>query len=124
VVFNGSVGSLAGDNALKAGVGETVRLFVGNGGPNLTSSFHVIGEVFDNVYKEGGTAVTHNVQTTLVPAGGSSIVEFRTDYPGELVLVDHAIFRAFNKGTVGFMKVEGKADDRVFKGGSGYGGGH
>ncbi|HEX8275467.1 MAG TPA: copper-containing nitrite reductase [Longimicrobiaceae bacterium] len=124
VVFNGSVGSLAGDNALKASVGETVRLFVGNGGPNLTSSFHVIGEVFDNVYREGGTEVTHNVQTTLVPAGGSSIVEFRADYPGELVLVDHAIFRAFNKGTVGFLKVEGRADDRVFKGGSGYAGGH
>ncbi len=124
VVFNGSVGSLAGDNALKAKVGETVRLFVGNGGPNLTSSFHVIGEVFDNVYKEGGTAVSHNVQTTLVPAGGSSIVEFRTDYPGELVLVDHAIFRAFNKGTVGFMNVEGEANDRVFKGASVLGVGH
>jgi nitrite reductase (NO-forming) len=115
VVFNGSVGALAGDNALKASVGETVRLFVGNGGPNLTSSFHVIGEVFDNVYKEGGSTVSHNVQTTLVPAGGSAIVEFRTDVPGELVLVDHAIFRAFNKGTVGFMNVEGQANDRVFR---------
>ena len=46
VVFNGSVGALTGENALKAKVGETVRLFVGNGGPNLTSSFHVIGEIF------------------------------------------------------------------------------
>ncbi|HEU0078144.1 MAG TPA: copper-containing nitrite reductase, partial [Longimicrobiaceae bacterium] len=116
VVFNGSVGSLAGDNALRAKVGETVRLFVGNGGPNLTSSIHVIGEVFDNVYKEGGTAVSHDVQTTLVPAGGSTIVEFRADYPGDLMLVDHAIFRAFIKGTVGMLKVEGKADDRVFRG--------
>ncbi|HEU0077157.1 MAG TPA: copper-containing nitrite reductase, partial [Longimicrobiaceae bacterium] len=124
VVFNGSVGALAGDNALKAKVGETVRLYVGNGGPNLTSSFHVIGEVFDNVYKEGGTAVSNNVQTTLVPAGGSSIVEFRADYPGDLVLVDHAIFRAFNKGTVGFLKVEGEADDRLFKGQLSAGGGH
>jgi nitrite reductase (NO-forming) len=125
VVFNGSVGALTGDNALKAKVGETVRLFVGNGGPNLTSSFHVIGEVFDNVYKEGGSTVTHDVQTTLVPAGGSSIVEFRADYPGDLVLVDHAIFRAFSKGTVGMIKVEGKADDRVFRGQiSAGGGGH
>ena len=55
VVFNGAVGSLVGDKALTAKVGETVRLFVGNGGPNLTSSFHVIGEIFDNVYPEGGT---------------------------------------------------------------------
>src|SRR5205814_3461519 len=55
VVFNGSVGSLVGDNAITANSGDTVRLFVGNGGPNLTSSFHAIGEIFDNVYQEGGT---------------------------------------------------------------------
>ena len=47
VVFNGSVGALTGDNAITAKVGETVRLYVGNGGPNLVSSFHVIGEIFD-----------------------------------------------------------------------------
>ena len=70
VVFNGAVNALVGDNALKANVGETVRLFVGNGGPNLVSSFHVIGEIFDRVYAEGGTAIRQeNVQTTLVPAG-------------------------------------------------------
>ena len=108
VVFNGSVGSLTGDRALKARTGETVRLFVGNGGPNLTSSFHVIGEVFDNVYTEGGTAAQHNVQTTSIPPGGAAIVEFRTETPGKLVLVDHALFRAFNKGTVGLMQVEGE----------------
>lgn len=107
VVFNGSVGALTGDNALKVRTGETVRLFVGNGGPNLTSSFHVIGEIFDNVYAEGGTLAQHNVQTTTIPAGGSSIVEFRTETPGKLVLVDHALFRAFHKGTVGLMQVEG-----------------
>ena len=58
VVFNGSVGALAGDNAVQAKVGERVRLFVGNGGPNLTSSFHVIGEIFDHVYLEGGMMAT------------------------------------------------------------------
>src|SRR6185295_3483516 len=74
VVFNGAVGSIVGDAALSAKVGERVRLFVGNGGPNLTSSFHVIGEIFDTVYPEGGTQPTHNVQTTVVPpAGGSAI---------------------------------------------------
>ncbi|HET7231006.1 MAG TPA: copper-containing nitrite reductase [Longimicrobium sp.] len=107
VVFNGAVGSLTGDHALKVKTGETVRLFVGNGGPNLTSSFHVIGEVFDNVYGEGGTVAQHNVQTTSIPAGGSAIVEFRTETPGKLVLVDHALFRAFSKGAVGLMQVEG-----------------
>ena len=108
VVFNGAVGSLVGDKALKAKVGETVRLYVGNGGPNLTSSFHVIGEIFDQVYQEGGMIPTQkHVQTTLVPAGGSAIVEFKTDVPGTYILVDHALFRAFNKGALGMLKVEG-----------------
>src|SRR6185436_9947347 len=88
VVFNGAVSSLVGDKAITASVGDTVRLFVGNGGPNLTSSFHVIGEIFDNVYPEGGTlASQHNVQTTMVPAGGSAIVEFKVDVPGTYILV-------------------------------------
>ena len=114
VVFNGAVGALTGDNALQAKVGETVRLFVGNGGPNLTSSFHVIGEIFDNVYTEGGTVAQHNVQTTAIPAGGSSMVEFRVEAPGELVIVDHSIFRAFNKGALGILNVSGKQQDKVF----------
>ncbi len=116
VVFNGSVGALTGDNTLKVRTNETVRLFVGNGGPNLTSSFHVIGEVFDNVYSEGGSLAQHNVQTTTIPAGGSSIVEFRTETPGKLVLVDHALFRAFHKGTVGLMMVEGEQKADAFGG--------
>ena len=115
VVFNGSAGALTGDNALQAKVGETVRLFVGNGGPNLVSSFHVIGEVFDNVYTEGGTDIAQrNVQTTLVPAGGSAIVEFRVEQPGDLVLVDHSIFRAFNKGAIGMLNVTGESAPKVF----------
>lgn len=123
VVFNGSVGALTGDKALQAKVGEKVRLFVGNGGPNLVSSFHVIGEIFDNVSIEGGDAVNHNVQTTLVPAGGSAITEFRVDVPGTFILVDHSIFRAFNKGALGMLKVagdenktfySGKQDDKIY----------
>ena len=116
VVFNGAVGAMTGDNALQAKVGESVRLFVGNGGPNLVSSFHVIGEVFDNVYGEGGSMVSQrNVQTTLVPAGGSAIVEFRAEKAGTLVLVDHSIFRAFNKGAIGMMKITGEENLAVYK---------
>jgi nitrite reductase (NO-forming) len=115
VVFNGSVGALTGDRALQAKVGERIRLFVGDAGPNLTSSFHVIGEVFDNVYAEGGSMATqHNVQTTLIPAGGSVIVEFGVEKPGDLILVDHSIFRAFNKGALGMLHVSGPDDARVF----------
>lgn len=117
VVFNGSVGALTGDNAIKAKSGETIRIFVGNGGPNLVSSFHVIGEVFDNVYQDGGAKITqNNVQTTLVPAGGSSIVEFKTDTAADLILVDHSIFRAFNKGALGMLKVEGAHRAEVYTG--------
>src|SRR6185295_5214008 len=117
VVFNGSVGSLVGDKALTAKVGERVRLFVGNGGPNLTSSFHVIGEIFDHVYQEGGMKLSQeNVQTTIVPAGGSAIVDFKLDVPGTFILVDHALFRAFNKGALGMLKVEGPQNLLVYSG--------
>lgn len=116
VVFNGAVDALTGEGALHANVGETVRLYVGNGGPNLTSSFHVIGEIFDNVYFEGGTAVNHNVQTTAIPAGGSAMVEFGVEVPGDLILVDHAIFRAFNKGAMGILEVSGESNPAVYSG--------
>ena len=117
VVFNGAVGSLVGDRALKARVGETLRLYVGNGGPNLLSSFHVIGEIFDTVYPEGGTHLTQkNVQTTLIPAGGSVIVDFKVEVPGTYILVDHSLMRAFNKGALGMLKVEGPENRLVYTG--------
>jgi nitrite reductase (NO-forming) len=114
VVFNGSVGALTGEKSLETKVGERIRLFVGNAGPNLASSFHVIGEIFDNVYVEGGTVAQHNVQTTLIPAGGSTIVEFGAEKAGKLILVDHSIFRAFNKGTLGMIAVSGADNKKVF----------
>ena len=117
VVFNGSVGALANDKALQAKPGEKIRLFVGNGGPNLVSSFHVIGEIFDHVYGEGGTVVSQkNVQTTLVPAGGSAMVDFVADGPATLILVDHSIFRAFNKGALGMLKIPGEHDASIYTG--------
>lgn len=116
VVFNGSTNSLTGDNAIKAKVGETVRLYVGNGGPNLVSSFHVIGEIFDKVYREGAMEYNTNIQTTLIPAGGSAIVEYKVEVPSNLVLVDHSIFRTFNKGSLGIMKVEGPENKEIFTG--------
>jgi nitrite reductase (NO-forming) len=116
VVFNGSVGAMVGDKALPAKVGERVRLYIGNGGPNLISSFHVIGEIFDNVFHEGGTDAQHQVQTTLIPAGGSAVVEFEVDVPGTYVLVDHSIFRAFNKGAIGMLKVDGAEQAYIYSG--------
>ncbi len=114
VVFNGKKNALMGDKMLEAKVGETVRLYVGNAGPNLASSFHVIGEIFDRVYVEGGSKINENVQTTLIPAGGAVIVEFKVEEPGEYVLVDHSIFRAFNKGAIGKLKVTGEKNPQVY----------
>ena len=116
VLFNGREGAITGDNALTAKTNEKVRLFVGNGGPNLISSFHVIGEIFDKVQPEGGTHPQENVQTTLIPSGGAAIVEFHTDVPGSYVLVDHSIFRAFNKGALGILKVDGPENKAVYSG--------
>uniref|UniRef100_UPI0030DCB99C c-type cytochrome n=1 Tax=Bizionia echini TaxID=649333 RepID=UPI0030DCB99C len=82
----------------------------------LVSSFHVIGEIFDTVHVEGGDMINENVQTTLVPAGGAAIVEFRVDVPGTFILVDHSIFRAFNKGALGMLKVEGEEDTKIYSG--------
>ena len=115
VVFNGSVGALTGANSLKAKVGEKVRIFFGVGGPNIISSFHVIGEIFDNVHPEGATGEPQrNIQTTLVPAGGATVVEFTVDYPGTYILVDHSLGR-MTKGAVGMLEVEGPANADVYE---------
>ncbi len=116
VLFNGAEGSLTGDKALLAKTNQNVRMFVGNGGPNLVSSFHVIGEIFDKVSYEGGSNVQRNVQTTLIPAGGAAMVEFHTEVPGSYVLVDHSIFRAFNKGALAILKVDGPENKAIYSG--------
>lgn len=116
VVFNGSVGALNGDQALPAKVGDSIRLYIGNGGPNLTSSFHVIGEIFDKVHQEAGAAISQNVQTTVIPPGGAAIAELKVQVPGTYLMVDHAIFRAFNKGALGQIKVTGKENKDVYSG--------
>jgi nitrite reductase (NO-forming) len=115
-VFNGAFAALAKDKPLKAKVGETVRIYFGVGGPNYTSSFHVIGEIFDRVYNQGSltTAPLTNVQTTLVPAGGAAVVDFKLDVPGKYMLVDHALSRV-ERGLVGILEVTGPENTVVFK---------
>ena len=116
VVFNGKEGGLLGGNALKAKVGETVRIYFGNIGPNSISSFHIIGEIFDKVYNEGGIggATGKNIQTTLVPSAGATIVEFKVDAPGAYALVDHSIYRVA-KGAIGHLVVEGADNPKVIR---------
>ena len=118
VVFNGKQGGLMGANVLKAKVGETVRMYFGNIGPNGISSFHIIGEIFDKVYQEGGLGGTVHtgIQTTLVPSAGATIVEFKVDVPGAYTLVDHSIFRVA-KGAIGQLVVEGPENPKVYRSG-------
>ena len=117
VVFNGHVGALMGENALRIKSGESVRLYLGNAGPALVSSFHVVGEIFDHVYGEGGTRVNQeNVQTTVVPVGGTSMVDLVMDVPGNYQFVDHSMFRAFNKGAMGALQVEGASRPEIYSG--------
>lgn len=116
VVFNGHVGAMTGEDALQVNVGDTVRLFVGNAGPSLTSSFHAIGTIFENVHVEGGTLINHNVQTTSIPAGGATMVEFIAMVPGEIILVDHSAFRTFNKGALAMMEINGEPNRNVYTG--------
>lgn len=115
VVFNGQFQALTGEHAMKANVGERVRIFVGNGGPNLSSSFHVIGEIFEVVHPEGAAEALSHVQTTTVAPGGATFVEFTVDVPGDYVLVDHALGRALGKGAVAILEVDGPENPEVFR---------
>src|SRR3989344_2063168 len=116
VVFNGRTGAISKDEIVVQ-QGEKVRLYVGNGGVNLISSFHLIGEVFDTVYPEAqiGGSNFHNVQTTVVPAGGATIAEFTADVPGSYVLVDHALAR-MDKGAWGTIRIVGENRPDIFFG--------
>ena len=117
VVFNGSTTALLDKGALQVKAGETVRLFIGNGGPNMTSSFHVIGEIFDRVWPEGNTStVTENVATTMIPAGSAAIIDFKVNVPGNYTLVDHSLTRAFNKGALGQLTASGEENKLVYSG--------
>ena len=114
VVFNGAVGSITGDRALRANVRETVRIFFGVGGPNLTSSFHVIGEIFDRVATWGSfSSMAENVQTVTVAPGGATMVKFALQVPATYLLVDHALSR-LTKGAAGHLIVEGPEDEDIF----------
>jgi nitrite reductase (NO-forming) len=114
-VFNGKVGALSGSGALSVKVDESVRIYFGNAGPNLTSSLHIAGEVFDSVYADGSGQVTQRgLSTVVVPAGGATIVELKFDVPGTYEMVDRAMFRSSHKGAVGTIRVEGDDNDLIF----------
>lgn len=119
IVFNGRTGALTSttSNVMNAKVGEKVRIYFGNGGVNLTSSFHVIGEIFDHVYEEASltSPPLTDIQTTIAPAGGATVVDFTLLEPGNYVLVDHALAR-IDRGAWGVLHVSGPSDPSIFNG--------
>lgn len=130
VVFNGAVGALTGDNALQMAVGEKARIYFINAGLNLDSNFHPIGSHWDKVYQEAAllNQPLRGSQTTLVPAGGGTVVELIGQVPSTIVLVDHALARAVDKGAIGQVVVAGEPNLEIFEdvtgGGEGAEGGH
>ncbi len=118
IFFNGRTGAISKDK-LTVKQGEKVRMYVGNGGVNLISSFHLIGEIFDTVYPEAqmGGSNFENVQTTIVPAGGAAITEFVADVPGTYVIVDHALSR-LDKGAWATLQIIGEERPEIFRGDS------
>ena len=113
-LFNGAVGALTKTHPLRARPGEAVRIFFGVGGPNFTSSFHVIGEIFDHVYDAASltSPALNGVQTVTVAPGGATVVDFKIDRPGRYILADHALSR-LERGLAGFLIVDGPTDDAI-----------
>lgn len=124
-VFNGAANALVTQKPLKANVGETIRIYFGVGGPNFTSSFHVIGEIFDRVYDQASltSPPLTDVQTTIVPPGGATMVEFSVEVPGNFILVDHALSR-LQRGLAGYLIVEGDPNPEIINGTPSAGSGH
>jgi nitrite reductase (NO-forming) len=114
-VMNGAFKALTGDRALQVEVGDTARIYFGVGGPNKISSFHVIGEIFDNVYQDASlvSEPIHDVQTVLVPPGGATVVDLTFEVPGNYIMVDHALSRA-ERGAAGIIQVTGAASPEIF----------
>jgi nitrite reductase (NO-forming) len=101
---NGTVGSMV-DHPLLAKVGEKVRFYVLNVGPNEVSSFHVVGTIFDDVYIDGNPYnQMKGLQTVMLPASGGAVVEFTVMKEGSYPIVTHQ-FNHATKGAVGILKV-------------------
>jgi nitrite reductase (NO-forming) len=107
---NGTVAALV-DHPLLAKVGDRVRFYVLNVGPNETSSFHVVGTQFDDVYLDGNP-FNHlkGMQTVLLPASGSAVVEFTVSEEGSYPFVNHQ-FNDATKGASGVLKVTKDGND-------------
>jgi len=118
VLINGEKYAITPDNygAIPAETGESARVFYCVGGPNLASSFHPIGSVWDEVYPQGGLGgqPQRNIQTTPVQPGSCAITTMHYPVPGPIKLVDHSLSRVARKGALAVIGVEGEQDPEIF----------
>jgi nitrite reductase (NO-forming) len=103
---------------LRAKTGETVRVFFGVGGPNFSSSFHIIGTIFDRIYAAGDLTgpPLAGLQTVAVAPGSAAVIDLSLPVPGRFLLVDHALTRA-EKGLVGALTVDGQQAPEIYRAG-------
>lgn len=107
-VFNGAVDALTKTYPMQAKVGESVRVFFGDAGPNATSSLHIVGEIFTRDYPLGSltSPPLTSIQTASVPPGAAAILEFNASVPGQFAMMDHAMARMM-KGLMATFEITG-----------------
>jgi nitrite reductase (NO-forming) len=118
VCLNGEAYAITDDGygAVDVEKGEQVRIFHANGGPNLISSWHGIGNVWETFYRDGDVVSDPDryVETAPVAPGSVAIAEIDTPVPGPIKLVDHALSRVARKGAMAVVGVEGEEDPEIF----------
>ncbi len=118
VVMNGEQYAITGNRhgPVTVGTDETVRVFFVTGGPNLTSSFHPIGSVWDEFWPQGSVTgpTQKDIQTWPVAPGSTAIATMHSPVPGDFKLVDHALSRVARKGCMAVIQAEGPERPEIF----------
>jgi nitrite reductase (NO-forming) len=112
----------AGRGPVEVDQGDRVRVFMVDGGPNVSSNFHPIGNVWNRAYRDGGLPedgdyeayADKNIQTMKVPPGSCMIGEMATPVPERIKLVDHALSRVVRRGMLAEIDVLGEEDEDIF----------
>jgi nitrite reductase (NO-forming) len=119
VIFNGAMNALTAKHfgAMQANVGESVRVFMVNGGPNLLSSLHPIGNIWSRVWIMGALAMPpmRFLQSVPVPPGNAIVADMELPVPQTIKIVDHAMTRAVSQGAVAEIEVTGEPNLEIFK---------
>jgi len=115
VVFNGKAGSLTGDNAMTASVGETVLVI--HSQANRDTRPHLIGGHGDYVWETGSfsDAPAHDLETWFIRGGSAGAAVYTFRQPGVYAYVNHNLIEAVMLGALAHFKVDGKWNDGLMK---------